>query len=157
MPLCWKYCNASKQKILNPKINHYMFLTFLTTYFDGLFRWIKSQNILCLGLIHNEHVSVTLWCTQVVPFKITSYACCNIYEIIDTIFYSVVQYSIKIHIIISFPWRLQIKRTHLFVYMYIPGLSRESTGTFDCQMGMLELSFQGLLLPYLQLFSKYHH
>lgn len=75
----------------------------LATYFDGLFRGIKSQNIFCLGLIHNEHVSVTLWCTQVVPFKITSYACCNIYEIIDTIFYSVVQYSIKIHIIISFP------------------------------------------------------
>lgn len=35
----------------------------LATYFDGLFRGIKSQNILCLGLIHNEHVCVTLWCT----------------------------------------------------------------------------------------------
>lgn len=66
-----------------------MFLTFLTTYFYGLFRWIKSQNILCLGLIHNEHVSVTLWCTQVVPFKITSYACCNIYEIINTVWFNI--------------------------------------------------------------------
>lgn len=92
-----------------------MFLTFLTTYFDGLFRWIKSQNILCLGLIHNEHVCVTLWCTQVVPFKITSYACCYIYEIIDTIFYSVVQYSIKIHIFIFFHEDCKLKD---LIYLY---------------------------------------